>query len=86
MIEEFQRKRFEWRYNLLGMLLSKIRIHRQKKDHYFCSEFVAEMLQRAKVAKFQRNTAYYLPYRLEREIQTLKNLEQVVLNPYRGYY
>lgn len=86
MIEEFQKKRFTWRYNLLGMLLSRIRIARQKKDHYFCSEFVAEMLQKSKVAQFKKSVAHYLPYRLEREIQKFKNIEQIILNPMRGYY
>ncbi len=86
MIEEFQRKRFMWRYNLLGMLLSRIRISRQKRNHYFCSEFVAEMLQKSKIARFNKNRAHYLPYRLEQEIQKLKNIDQVILNPIRGYY
>ena len=86
MIEEFQSRRFEWKYNLMGMLLSRINIKRQKKDHYFCSEFVAEMLQKAKIAEFSKNTAHYLPNRLEEELQKLKNLEQVILNPIQRTY
>ena len=81
MIEEFQSRRFEWKYNLMGLLLSRIHIKRQKKDHYFCSEFVVEMLQRAKIAQFQKNAAHYLPNRLEQELQTLKNVQQVIFNP-----
>ncbi len=87
MIEDFQSKRFEWRYNLLGLLLAKLRIRCKKEKHYFCSEFVAEMLERAEVARFNKSTAHYLPYRLEREIQSWKNLEQIILNPIsRNYY
>ncbi len=84
MIQEFQQRRFEWKYNLMGLLLSRIHIKRQKRDHYFCSEFVAEMLERANVTKFDKNVAHYLPNRLEQEIQKLKNLEQVILNPIQG--
>lgn len=81
MIDEFQQRRFEWKYNLAGLLLSIFHIKRQKKDHYFCSEFVAEMLERAKVTEFEKNVAHYLPNRLEQEIQKLKNLEEIILNP-----
>lgn len=81
MINEFQEKRFEWRYNLCGLLLSRIYISRRKQMHYFCSEFVVEMLQRAKVAHFKKSAAHYLPNRLEREVQQLRNLERVIWNP-----
>ena len=84
MIEEFQSRRFEWKYNLVGLLLSRIHIKHQKKDHYFCSEFVVEMLEKAKVVRFEKNAAHYLPNRLEQEIQKLKNLEQIILNPIQG--
>lgn len=87
MIEEFQRKRFEWRYNLIGMLLSRIHISRRRRKHYFCSEFVVEMLEKSKVASFQKSAAHYLPNRLEQEIQKFRNLEQIVFNPIqRSYY
>lgn len=86
MIEEFQSRRFEWKYNLAGLLLSRINIKRQKKDHYFCSEFVAEMLQRANIVEFNKNVAHYLPNRLEKEMQKLHNLERVIMNPYLRSY
>ncbi len=86
MIEEFQSRRFEWKYNLMGLLLSRINIKRKKKDHYFCSEFVAEMLQRANVAEFSKSTAHYLPNRLEQEVQKLHNLEQIIFNPIQRSY
>lgn len=86
LIEEFQSRRFEWKYNLAGLLLSRINIKRQKKDHYFCSEFVAEMLQRANIVEFNKNVAHYLPNRLEKEMQKLQNLERVIMNPYLRSY
>lgn len=87
MIAEFQKKRFEWRYNLIGMLLSRINISHRRCKYYFCSEFVVEMLEKSKVARFQKSAAHYLPNRLEQEVQKFKNLEQIVLNPIqRSYY
>ena len=86
MIDEFQSRRFEWKYNLAGLLLSRLHIKRQKKDHYFCSEFVAEMLQRANVAEFKKSTAHYLPNRLEQEVKKFQNLEQVIFNPIQRSY
>lgn len=87
MIEEFQKKRFEWRYNLIGLLLSRIHISHRRHKYYFCSEFVVEMLEKAKVANFKKSAAHYLPNRLEREIQKFRNLEQIIFNPIqRSYY
>ena len=87
MIEEFQSKRFEWRYNLIGLLLSRIHISHRRHKYYYCSEFVVEMLERAKVYNFQKSAAHYLPNRLERELLKFRNLEQIILNPIqRSYY
>ena len=87
MIEEFQQKRFEWRYNLAGLLLSRLHICHRKKKHYFCSEFVVEMLEKAKVANFKKSAAHYLPNRLEKEIKKFNNLEKIIFNPIqRSYY
>ena len=86
MIEEFQSKRFEWRYNLTGLLLSRLHISHRRQKHYYCSEFVAEMLEKAQVYSFQKNLAHYLPNRLEREIQKFRNLEQIILNPIHRSY
>ena len=86
MIDEFQRRRFEWRFNLCGLLLSRIHIKRRKDMHYFCSEFVAEMLERAQVYTFKKSVAHYIPNRLEREIQQFRNIEQIILNPIQRCY
>jgi len=86
MIEEFQSKRFEWRYNLIGLLLSRVHISHRRHKYYFCSEFVVEMLERAKVARFRKSAAHYLPNRLERELKTFRNLEQIILNPIKSSY
>lgn len=82
-IEEFQRRRFEWKYNLMGMLLSIVRIKRRKAKHYFCSEFVAETLKNANIINSEKSAAHYLPYRLEQELLKLRNLEQIILNPFQ---
>ena len=86
MIELFQKKRFDWKYNLWGLLLSRVHIRLRKRHHYFCSEFVAEMLQKTKIGKFEKNVAYYLPNRLEREVQNFRNLQQVIFNPIHRSY
>lgn len=86
-INDFQKKRFEWKFNLIGMLLSRIHISHRRNKHYFCSEFVTEMLENAKVVNFQKSAAHYLPNRLEAELKKLRNLEQIILNPIqRSYY
>ncbi len=38
--------RAQYHYNYLGLLLAALRIHREKTDCYYCSEFVKAMAQR----------------------------------------
>ncbi len=86
MIEEFQSKRFEWRYNLIGLLLSRIHISHTRRKYYYCSEFVAELLEKAQVYRFKKRTAHYLPNRLEQELKKFRNLDKIEHNPiHRGY-
>ena len=41
--------RKKYRYNYLGLSLAAFRIHRKWKNHFYCSEFVKEMLLQQQV-------------------------------------
>ena len=44
-LEEMYCNRSAYTYNTLGLLLAGIRIHYQKKNSYYCSEFVKSILE-----------------------------------------
>ena len=48
-------------YTKLGLVMALIGIPFKRKDCYFCSQFVAEVLERAKVMEMKRPTQSYLP-------------------------
>jgi hypothetical protein len=86
MIELFQRKRFDWKFNLVGLLLSTVHVRFRKRHHYYCSEFVAELLQKTRIGNFEKNLAYYSPNRLRKHMETFRNVEWVISNPFHKSY
>lgn len=48
-------------YTRLGLLLCLFHIPCRIKNHYFCSQFVAEVLNDGKAACLQKDSALYLP-------------------------
>ena len=61
ILQKFVTNRANLHYNTLGILLSLIKIPTRKQDHYFCSHFVAELLQRCNAAKLKKRSNLYLP-------------------------
>ena len=49
------------RYTKLGLVFCLLRIPYKKDHHYFCSQFVADVLKQAKANRLKKNSALYLP-------------------------
>ena len=45
--EEFMRHSEEYSFNILGLILCALHIRWQRRRHYFCSQFVSEVLQKS---------------------------------------
>ena len=45
--EEFMRHSEEYSFNILGLILCELHIRWQRRRHYFCSQFVSEVLQKS---------------------------------------
>lgn len=45
-ITNMYRNRDKYHYNYVGLFLAKFGIHRQRKNHFYCSEFVKDILKR----------------------------------------
>lgn len=61
MITRFTIHREQLRYSNLGLVLSVMRIPFKRRYHYFCSQFVAEVLMRSQATKLKKSTTLYLP-------------------------
>ena len=45
--EEFMRHSEEYSFNILGLILCELHIRWQRRRHYFCSQFVSEVLEQS---------------------------------------
>lgn len=48
-------------YTKLGLVFCLLRIPYKKDHHYFCSQFVADVLRQAKATHLKKHSALYLP-------------------------
>ena len=51
----------EYRYNLLGLLFCQLRIPVKRQRHYFCSQFVSEILTQSHAISLPKNSALMHP-------------------------
>lgn len=54
VIKEFELNKHKYRYNLLGLIYVAFNLDRKRRDHYFCSQFVAEVIQRSGIYDFKK--------------------------------
>lgn len=66
IIQKFISNRANLHYSYLGLFLSLVRIPSRRNGHYFCSHFVAELLQRCNAARLKKRSTLYLPKDLQR--------------------
>lgn len=79
-IEEFMAHRMEFRYTRIGVLFCVLRIPFKWKKHYFCSQFVAELLKESGEFSLQRKPQLYLPNDFCSELPNSKSLLSVQYN------
>lgn len=61
LIQRFIARKAELHYSKLGVVLSLLRIPYKRRYHYFCSQFVAEILQNSYAAKLKKKSSLYMP-------------------------
>ena len=66
-IEDFQLHGKQYRYSYIGVLLCLLRIPHYRKNSYFCSQFVSELLTISGAAKLKKKPSVYLPDDFRRE-------------------
>lgn len=75
MLRSFVERRTTLRYSYLGLFLSLVHIPSRWKHRYFCSQFVAEVLQRCRATRLKKSSSTYLPKDLHR-LEDLKLIFQ----------
>lgn len=63
-INQFVDKKNTLRYTKFGVIMSMMGIPFKRKEHFFCSQFVADVLKRCNVLRLRKPTVLYLPHDL----------------------
>lgn len=71
LIRKFERNndKKKYKYNWLGLFSCMVRIPIKFENRYFCSQFVAKLLEWSDIMKFKRSTSRYLPNQLNNEVK-----------------
>lgn len=80
-LAKFQRNRDSLSYTRLGVLFCILRIPFRWNRHYFCSQFVAELLLRSGALNLRWPPTLYLPNHFCRELSTSGQLLKIQYNP-----
>lgn len=62
--EEFMRHSEEYSFNTLGLILCGLHIRWQRRHHYFCSQFVSEVLEQSGALALPKDSTLMHPQRL----------------------
>lgn len=76
-IDYFRENRERFSYTRLGVILCLLRIPFRRKNYYFCSQFVAELLTCAGAVRLSMPPPLYLPNHLMKELACSLQLMRV---------
>lgn len=80
IIDDIMESHEEYSYTKFGVFLCLLRIPHKFKNHYFCSQFVAEILSQTGAIKLKKKESLYLPTHLIDGIEGLFAQKQLVYN------
>ena len=60
IIARFQARSEELHYSHFGVVMCLLRIPFRRKNHYFCSQFVAEVLKKSEATRLRKYTSLYV--------------------------
>jgi Orthopoxvirus protein of unknown function (DUF830). len=80
-IEKIESEKDSWYYSKIGIFLCLLRIPHKRKKHYFCSQFVADMINLSENITLKKNSSLYLPNHLNFELENQSCLKEIVYDP-----
>lgn len=60
-VHDYKAQKSMLKYSTLGLIMCFLGIPLERKNHYFCSHFVAEVLHKCKVLKLKKRSTLYFP-------------------------
>lgn len=81
-IEEIEREKQDYRYNLLGVIGVALNIEVKRERAFFCSQFVASVLREANIHDPNKPLALTTPHDLQKNAQ----FELIFTGPLKDYY
>ena len=79
-IQAFEQNRDIYHYTKLGVFFAVLHLPFKRKNHYFCSRFVAEQLLLSGAMKLKKSASLYLPNQLTSELERFSGVMQVIPN------
>ena len=80
-VNAYKEQKSTLKYSTLGLIMCFLRISLERKNYYFCSHFVAEVLQKCKVLKLKKKSTLYFP----KDISKHKELKLIFQGNHIGY-
>lgn len=80
-IREMENSKEQFHYSRLGVIFCLMGIPFRRKNHYFCSQFVTEMLKISRTVLIGKDSSLYFPNDLPDELGRQRCLKGIVYNP-----
>lgn len=61
ILYQFEQEKAKYKYNLLGVIMSFFKFSWNRENHYFCSQFVVDVLKKSGAMEFEKHPSLYLP-------------------------
>lgn len=81
LVMAYKARKEHLKYSTLGLVLCCLRIPYKRRNHYFCSQFVAEVLHKSKVLQLKKKSTLYFP----KDISKHKELKLVFMGTHLGF-
>lgn len=72
LLDRFKESPKDYKYNLLGVLALKFGKELCRDNRYFCSHFVAEMLEESGIIRFDKKTHWITPMDIDEKARNLQ--------------
>lgn len=81
-INRFLNNQTAYKYSVFGVILCVLRIPKQRNQHYFCSQFIAELLVNSKTIALRKDCSLYMPTHLEKALLSQSFFCNKISNPF----
>ncbi|MGN0386078.1 MAG: hypothetical protein ACI4EX_09360 [Lachnospiraceae bacterium] len=85
ILKKFMKRKSSLHYTRLGAMLGILHIPHKWRNHYFCSQFVAEVLRCSKAACLKKDSTLYLPGDFK-NLQGMREVFQGNIRSLRTHY